>query len=266
MNCSAGQTYFVIPPSGKVWRCWAHQREEYGSVSDLALRPQVAPCPEFRCRACERQCNVIEYKDGIVRGQGASRGPNHLVFRVMPILGCNYACPYCITETKNNKLFDIPRAEHRVIPASSWCTWWSFIKQRSERCDVYVSGGEPTIYPGFHEFIQAVDRLPGSHWLATNLSRPVPALEEGLVKRFDVDASAHLSEPQFDAEVFLQRARLIANHVPLRIKVVHGHAPEKALAEFQAAAINLKLRLSIVPDRQDRRKATPPTAPEAPLP
>jgi organic radical activating enzyme len=181
----------------------------------------------------------------------------------MPILSCNYDCPYCITETRNNRVFDVPKDEHRIIPASSWCTWWSFIKHRSERCDVYVSGGEPSTYPGFDEFIQAVDRMPGSHWLATNLSRPIPSLEEGLIKRFDVDASAHLTEPKFDPVAFLKRARTIANHAPLRIKVIHGHAPAKELAEFQAAAAALKLRLTVTPDRQDKRKATPPLPTEA---
>lgn len=269
MNCTAGHTYFVIPPSGKVWRCWAHQREVYGSVSDLTLRAADSspPCPELRCRMCERQCNVVHYDNGnVAHGSGSSRDAKHLVFRVMPILECNYTCPYCITETRNNRLFDVPRPERRIIPASSWSTWWAFIKQRCERCDVYISGGEPTIYPGFDEFIQAVDRLPGRHWLATNLSRPVRSLEEGQVKRFWVEASAHLTDPKFNQAEFLERARKVANHVPFSIKVIQGHASHDDFTRLQIEARRMHLRLYMSADQQDRRRPPVTAAFRAPDP
>lgn len=79
------------------------------------LHPVERACPSFTCRSCERQYNVITRDDDyIYHGIGSSRGPQHLIFRVMPILTCNYRCPYCITETKNNQLFGAPKSEHRI--------------------------------------------------------------------------------------------------------------------------------------------------------
>lgn len=118
---------------------------------------------------------------------------------------CNYACPYCGV-WKNHPEKDV------IVAPQEWARIWDRIYGLYGRCKLYVSGGEPSVYPRFEELIRALakNHLPE---ICTNLSWKVEALVPELSpEQIRIAPTFH---PSFaDFEVFLKKAVAIKDYLP----------------------------------------------------
>jgi MoaA/NifB/PqqE/SkfB family radical SAM enzyme len=116
---------------------------------------------------------------------------------------CNYKCPYCVLP---------PVLKHRTV--EEWTRAWRRVYERSGRCYIYMSGGEPSIYPGFYDLVRAITPMHTVD-LCTNLSwdvdKLIPALSPDV---FRVSATFHPS--QVSLEEFLPKAVKAREHLPQR--------------------------------------------------
>ncbi len=116
---------------------------------------------------------------------------------------CNYHCPYCVLP---------PVLRHR--PVSEWITAWERIYRKHGRCYIYMSGGEPSIFPGFYDLVKAVVSMHTVD-LCTNLSweveRLIPSLDP---EHFRVSATFHPTQVSF--EEFLPKAVYARDYLPQR--------------------------------------------------
>jgi len=148
---------------------------------------------------------------------------------------CNYACPYCGV-WKEQPENDV------ILSPGEWGKVWDRIFDLYGRCCLYVSGGEPSVYPCFAELIKglAIKHFPT---ICTNLSWDIRTLVPELSPdQFRIAPTFH---PSFaDFEVFLEKAVAIREYLPDRqvcyvacpnqIKDI----PERA-ARFKEHGINL---------------------------
>jgi len=104
---------------------------------------------------------------------------------------CNYACPYCGV-WKDHPEKDL------VLSPEQWGKVWGGIHEKYGKCMIYVSGGEPSVYPGFFELIKllAKNHLPD---ICTNLSWDVEKLTAHLKPgQLRISATFHPSFAVFD--------------------------------------------------------------------
>lgn len=133
----------------------------------------------------------------------ADDAPNTVHFGLDLTYACNYACPYCVLP---------PATKHRSV--SEWTRAWERMHRKYGQCYIYMSGGEPSIYPGFYEL---VERISAMHVvdLCTNLSFDVERLVLKLSPdRFKISATFHPTQVSFSE--FLPRAVLAREHLPQR--------------------------------------------------
>ena len=116
---------------------------------------------------------------------------------------CNYKCPYCALP---------PVLKHRSV--DEWVAAWQRMHRRYGPCYIYMSGGEPSIYPGFYDLVKAITPLHVVD-LCTNLSWDVAKLVPGLPPdRFKISATFHPTQGGF-AE-FLEKAAYVRAYLPQR--------------------------------------------------
>ena len=101
-------------------------------------------------------------------------------------MGCNLRCPYC-----HNPHLVLPHCQPPEVPRDYF---FSFLDTRQDQLDgVVVSGGEPTLHVGLHDFIRDI-RLRGFDVkLDTNGTRPKvlhALIEEGLLDYVALDLKA----------------------------------------------------------------------------
>lgn len=117
---------------------------------------------------------------------------------------CNYRCPYC-------GVWKESRAA-AALPPERWGEIWDRIGERHGSCHIYVSGGEPSVYPGFAELMR---RLVGRHTIeiCTNLSWDVEPLIAAIPPgRMRIAPTFH---PSFaDFEEFLRKAVRVKDYLP----------------------------------------------------
>jgi hypothetical protein len=221
VHCSAGINYFVIYPSGVISRCWARQSTELGSVTELRLDTVKSTfCASPDCRPCDFWPCAIRGDNG-TEYVGPMCKEDRVVFRLMPIIQCNYSCKYCVV-LEEPTLLPITEANSKMIKGEAWARWWEFIAPRWPDFRLYISGGEPTLYPDFDTLMMAISKLPAKepHILFTNLSRPekMKVFLEGKAPNILIEATAHPSNKGFNFERFCQtveeiRRAGLPNHV-----------------------------------------------------
>ncbi|MCX5796132.1 MAG: radical SAM protein [Elusimicrobia bacterium] len=119
---------------------------------------------------------------------------------------CNYRCPYCVyglvpTDRRQT-------AQH--YSAAQWLEGWERMHRRHGEGNIIMTGGEPTIYPGFDELVL---KLGDWFWVAfdTNLSWPRERLARFLARarreRLSFEISFH--PHSVDTQAFLERAQLV---------------------------------------------------------
>ena len=105
---------------------------------------------------------------------------------------CNYRCPYCVYGTPDVH-FDRRRVE-RYYTAEQWLSRWRRMHALYGEGNIILTGGEPTLYPGFADLTAELTEL---FWLAfdTNLSWELPQLQAFLARvkpsRLRVETSFH---------------------------------------------------------------------------
>ncbi len=106
---------------------------------------------------------------------------------------CNYACPYC------GVWKDHPEKDLILSPAE-WEKVWDRIYNMYGGCRIFVSGGEPSVYPRFYELIKmlAKKHVPD---ICTNLSWDVEELTP-FFKPGELRISATFHPSFSDFEVF----------------------------------------------------------------
>lgn len=151
---------------------------------------------------------------------------------------CNYACPYCVLP---------PVTKHKTV--DEWAAAWERVYRRRGRCYIYMSGGEPSIYPGFYELVKAIVPMHTID-LCTNLSWDVHKLVPELSPEvFRVSATFHPT--QVDFEDFLPKAVHVKDYLPQRFppkRSVYFVADPKQMGRMEEYAARLEERgLILVP-------------------
>lgn len=104
---------------------------------------------------------------------------------------CNYQCPYCGV-WKDHPELDV------ILSPYEWGKIWDRIYDMYGKCRLYISGGEPSVYPNFYELISVISQ---KHFpdICTNLSWDV----DKLINRFTpkdlrISATFHPSMAKFE--------------------------------------------------------------------
>ena len=62
---------------------------------------------------------------------------------------CNYRCPYCgVWENYGD--------DNLFLSAQEWKGIWDKIYDKYGGCKIYMSGGEPSVYPYFYELVKVL--------------------------------------------------------------------------------------------------------------
>ena len=140
---------------------------------------------------------------------------------------CNYRCPYCERHAAT-----APRT------VEEWLRAWERISRRYGRCTIYMSGGEPSVYPGFHELVRALVRMHTVD-ICTNLSWEVERLvPEVGPEHLRISATFHPTQVEF--EPFLAKAEIVKEYLPQRwpprrsVYLVAHPAQMDRMAEYSA--------------------------------
>lgn len=118
---------------------------------------------------------------------------------------CNYRCPYCGIWEKCSK-------DDLLLSVEDWEEIWDRIYTKYGICHIYMSGGEPSVYPNFYELIT---RLIQKHSIeiCTNLSWDVERLiyniKHGSLK---IAPTFHPIFAEF--EIFFNKAVKIKDYLP----------------------------------------------------
>jgi organic radical activating enzyme len=118
---------------------------------------------------------------------------------------CNYRCPYC-------GIWNDAPEKDVILPPEEWAKIWNRIYDMYGRVKIFVSGGEPGVYPNFYELIKVLSK---NHFpeICTNLSWDVTKLIDTLTpKDFAIAATFHPSYAKFDE--FFQKAVKVRDYLP----------------------------------------------------
>ncbi len=118
---------------------------------------------------------------------------------------CNYCCPYCGV-WRDNPDKDI----HLTV--EEWDLIWSRLYDKYGSCHIYMSGGEPSVYPGFYGLVRKLS-TKHSIEICTNLSWEVDKLVPEIpLSRLKVAPTFHPSQARFDD--FFQKVIKIKEYLP----------------------------------------------------
>lgn len=84
----------------------------------------------------------------------------------IPLWKCNFRCPYCDSPTKTNALEFQPL--EKIVDVFD--NFFKIIKEKDNRVEITLSGGEPSIYPNFFDIIKYLTTVCDSVSICTNLS------------------------------------------------------------------------------------------------
>jgi MoaA/NifB/PqqE/SkfB family radical SAM enzyme len=102
---------------------------------------------------------------------------------------CNFKCSYCFFSQAGwenlERLQGPPRTPDEIENA------WKKVSAAYGTCGIYITGGEPFLYPGFVDIIVKIARYHRIH-VTTNLSLPLDAfLEKADPQRVELNATFH---------------------------------------------------------------------------
>jgi len=117
---------------------------------------------------------------------------------------CNYRCPYC-------GIWQNAKTEALGTPAE-WEAIWDRLYGKYGRCHIFVSGGEPSVYPGFYDLMAALSKrhfieiCTNLSWDVTKLVPVIPPSNMSIAPTF---------HPSFaDFEEFLDKAIRVKAYLP----------------------------------------------------
>lgn len=151
---------------------------------------------------------------------------------------CNYCCPYCGV-WKDNPDKDI----HLTV--EEWDLIWSRLYDKYGSCHIYMSGGEPSVYPGFYDLVR---RLSAKHSIeiCTNLSWEVDKLiPEITPSRLKVAATFHPSQAKF--EDFFQKTIKVRDYLPNAQVYYVAYSGQQIKEMPERSAMLKKHEVSLIP-------------------
>jgi len=160
--------------------------------------------------------------------------PNKLHLMLNPTFRCNYHCSYCYTHT----IFDYSKVYSREQEHAA--QEWIDALAKLPSAAIYIAGGEPMLFPGIADLINA---LPPQHQvtgMVTNLSLPLDAYRK-IKRKLHLNLSLHrehVGETEFIAKV-----KQIKEFMDVTVNLVatpeNLHFLEKIAGEMEAADIGL---------------------------
>lgn len=198
---------------------------------------------------------------------------NHVV--VFLTFKCNYHCPYCTFRVEKTDLTTLPDIDVRC--------WLGFAHNFEDETLWDLTGGEPTLHPGFRQFIEGI---PKHHKVAvtTNLSYSVDRIKE----LFSHSSFAHVTcsyHPsagidlaEFISKMYVLRDlvnRVSVNYVAIpreiekiapiadafRAHNIPFHVDPYRGPKYQFSELNFHLLSRFLTDRPFRRNPPPPFCP-----
>jgi MoaA/NifB/PqqE/SkfB family radical SAM enzyme len=119
---------------------------------------------------------------------------NKVSFTWLTNHSCNYRCPYCFSDgkwdevTKNDKQF----SAKNILDA------WKRIQTKYGDCYIYISGGEPTLFPGLLSLVGEISKMHTVS-ICTNLSLDVKEIIDNIDShRVDLSVGFHPDFAQVD--------------------------------------------------------------------
>lgn len=103
---------------------------------------------------------------------------------------CNYRCPYCgVWEKESGKELS--------LDVDQWLTIWDGIFDKYGGCHIFMSGGEPSVYPHFYELVKKLT-VKHSVEICTNLSWAVDDLISAIhPSKLKIAPTFHPSQAEF---------------------------------------------------------------------
>lgn len=118
---------------------------------------------------------------------------------------CNYRCPYCGVWEKESK-------NKLSLNAGEWLDIWKGIFDKYGPCHIFMSGGEPSVYPYFYELVKKLTEMHSVE-ICTNLSWEVDRIiSEVFPPKLKIAPTFHPSQTGF--EDFFVKAVKIKEYLP----------------------------------------------------
>jgi len=118
---------------------------------------------------------------------------------------CNYRCPYC-------GIWQNRTEEEIVLTVEEWLKVWDKIYSKYGNCYIYMSGGEPSIYPNFYELVKMLCKKHHIE-ICTNLSFDIEQFVPELSP--EVLTIAPTFHPTFaEFEEFFYKIKKIKRYLP----------------------------------------------------
>jgi MoaA/NifB/PqqE/SkfB family radical SAM enzyme len=202
--CTAGASYFVIVPTGDVFRCMTDVMAAAPPLFNVrdGWKPhsRITSCTHHDCAShCDRdQASKWTFDDaGQVTGADAQNyfGPGivdtpdfnrlgQLVPNIiwLPTMICNYNCCYCGCGKDKKSVFAEMPQSNLELTTTDWLVAWAKIMESVDYASVSISGGEPMLSEAT---LPLIDLLPKQYFVSmtTNLSRDVMSLVRGAYTR-----------------------------------------------------------------------------------
>ncbi|MDD5356276.1 MAG: radical SAM protein, partial [Candidatus Omnitrophica bacterium] len=219
--CLAGYKYAFVDSTGIMYRCTRERKHPIGDFlkQPLKLLDNPLPC-EFEKCPCEFTWLVDEDK---WRKEHKQDNAPHAVAlassstqaRSYPVPGkvfwnwdihyaCNYKCSYCWLHKPHK---EEPKDRHPYPGIDVLLKIWSNIYNKYGRCHIHISGGEPSMYPLFNNFLAELTQIHSVEFDSNLSFEPAEFLKHikpGMVK---INASF---QPEFaDFNTFIRKVRCL---------------------------------------------------------
>lgn len=134
-------------------------------------------------------------------------GKGQIRFTWNMLYDCNYRCSYCFFEGK----WEEYKKRNIYLSVPEWMKYWRAIYNKSGRCAILITGGEPFVYP---DFIDLIHELSQMHY-PINISSNASSDLERFVRQIDPQrVSLSISfQPEFaDLDEFLEKMIFLREH------------------------------------------------------
>jgi len=155
---------------------------------------------------------------------------------------CNYRCPYCGRWNDESK-------DDLKLGVEEWENIWKRIYVKYGSCNMYISGAEPTTYPGFFDIVH---RISGMHTITicTNFS-----WDTREILNRNIDSARAQFTPTFhslsaDFDIFLEKAVKLKDWIRNKMVFFVAYKMQMDNVNYYKNRINESgLNFSVVPLR-----------------
>ncbi|MFA5388670.1 MAG: hypothetical protein WC312_02820 [Candidatus Omnitrophota bacterium] len=160
---------------------------------------------------------------------------------------CNYRCPYC------GRWNDASSSDLK-LGTEEWTGIWNKVHERYGPCNMYLSGAEPSTYPGFFDIAQKISAMH-TITVCTNFSWKAEEILDRDIDpaRFQVTPTFHSLFADFDS--FLDKAVRLKDWIRNKMVFFVAYNMQMEKVEYYKARINgAGLNFSVVPLRANNEE------------